>query len=223
MNTKQNFEKMGDNLATYMNGTDEQKATIILITDFGGYSVLQVRLHSFEFAPYAQYRNALRITCTPKGRRTARRLILHEGDSFAIFAGWVTPSREIGTTTRTADGVTLSTWTACDKNEFYKLVDSTDGAKIAEQSERIYLDELKQRGKVYEVFTLDGCTEYKTESELLQDHEKRGTVADSVRRFELQGAPILAGLCGPMFDGYDKNDCARIRYESSDLYAILSE
>ena len=223
MNTEQNFDKMRDDLAAYMNGTDGKQATIILITDFGGYNVLQVRLHSVELAPYAQYRNALRITCTPKGKRTKWRMTLHEGKEFAIFAGWVTPSKEIGTTTRTADGVTLSTWTACDKNEFYKLVDSTDGAKIAEQSERIYLDELKKRGKVYEVYTVDGCTEYKTESELLQDHEKRGTVADSVRRYELQGTPILAGLCGPMFDGYDENNNARIRYESSDLYAILSE
>lgn len=223
MNTEQNFEKMRDNLAAYMNGTDGQQATIILINDFGGYNVLQVRLHSFEFAPYAQYRNAMRIICTPKGKRTARRMILHEGDHFAIFAGWVSPSKGVGTTTRTENGAIVSAWTACDKNEFYKLVDSTDGAKIAEQSERIYLDELKQRGKVYEVCTVNGCTEYKTEAELLQDHEKRGTVADSVRRFELQGTPILAGLCGPMFDGYDKNNCARIRYESSDLYAILSE
>ena len=114
-------------------------------------------------------------------------------------------------------------WTAFDKQEFYKLVDSTDGEKLGENSERIYLDELEKRGKVYEVCTTNGCTEYKTEAELLQDYEKRGTVADSIRRYELQGAPILAGLCGPMFDGYTKDNNARIRYESSDFYAIMGE
>ena len=223
MNAKQNFEKMSDALAVYMNGADDKKATIILITDVGGFGVWQVRLHSVNFEPYAQYRNAARILCTPKGKRNRCRLNLHEGKEFAIFAGWVTPGATIGTTTRTADGTICTMWTACDKQEFYKLVDSTEGEKLAENSERVYLDELQKRGKVYTVCTTDGCTEYATESELLQNYEKRGTVADSIRRYELQGAPILAGLCGPMFDGYDNDNNARIRYESSDLYAILSE
>lgn len=221
--TKLNFEKLNDTLTAYLDGENGKQATIILITDFGGYSVLQVRLHSVELAPYAQYRNALRITCTPKGKRKAWHMILHEGKEFAIFAGWVKPGATIGTTRETASGTIYTTWTACDKNEFYKLVDSTDGEKLGENSERVYLDELKQRGKVYEVCTVNGCTTYQTESELLKDYEKRGEIADTIRRYELQGAPILAELCGPMFDGYDKNNCARIRYEASDLYAILSE
>lgn len=102
-------------------------------------------------------------------------------------------------------------------------MDSTEGEKLVENSERVYLDELEKCGKVYTVCTVDGCTEYKTETELLQAHEKTGEICDTIRRYELQGAPTLAGLCGPMFDGYDKDNCARIRYESSDLYALMSE
>lgn len=221
-NVKMNFEAMSDALAVYMDGVDGKKATLIYITDFGGYAVLPVRLHRVSVAPYAQYENAMRIVYTPKGKRKAWQIVLHSGKTFAIFSDWVTPAASIGKTNRTASGALCTMWTAFDRNEFYKLVDSTDGEKLAEQSERLYIDEIKQRGKVYKVYGIGKCEEYATEAELLTKYEKVGELLGGHLRYELQGTPRLKGLCGAMWDGYDDNGNACIRYETSELNDALS-
>ena len=219
---KQNFEIMSDRLAEYMQGIDGKKATIIFITDFGGYSVLPVRLHSVRFAPYAQYSEAMRVVFTPKGKRNKRGLVLYSGKTFAIFADWVTASASIGETIRTASGTVCRVWSACDRNEFYKLVDSTQGEKLAEQSERLYLDEIKQHSKKYCVYGVGFSETYDTEAELLAKYEKVGEISNGYNRAELQGTPRLKGLCGAMWDGYDDDGRACIRYETPELCDILS-
>ena len=88
---------------------------------------------------------------------------------------------------------------------------------VSEPSERHSHRGIKMK-KVYEVCTLDGTVEYETEAALLKDYEKRETLANNTHRVELQGAPLLAGLFGPVFGGRD-----RIRYESRELYLSLCE
>ena len=41
-------------------------------------------------------------------------------------------------------------------------------------------------------------------------------------RAELQGAPKIKNFCGPMYDGDDEQGRAVIRYESQEVYDILS-
>ena len=49
-----------------------------------------------------------------------------------------------------------------------------------------------------------------------------GEFHSSSCRAELQGAPILKNFCGPMYDGDDEQGRAVIRYESQEVYDILS-
>lgn len=216
------LKTMSDALTVYMNGAYDKKATIICITDFGGYAILPVRLHYVSFAPYEQYSEAIHIVCTLKGERKSLQLILHSRKTFAIFADWVTPTASIGETRRTASGILCEMWNAFDRNEFYKIVDSTDGKKIAEQSERLHLDELKQHNKIYKVYGIGVCEIFNTESELLSKYEKVGEMSGGHLRYELQGTPQLKGLCGAMWDDYDDNGNACIRYETDELNNILS-
>lgn len=208
-----NFEVMSDKLGDYMQGVDGKKITVVCVSEFGAVCVFRARLHRVKMGGYAQYKNGVRLKVTRERKRKAETFIFHENKDFAIFEGWC-DSKESRP----------DCWTCFDKDLFYKTVDGINGVKIAENSERVYLDDLKKIGKIYRVykaFGVGGIEEYTTEAELLRKYEKVGVLCDSVRRYELQGTPRLKGLCGAMFDGYE-NGKAVIRYETQEVYDALS-
>ncbi len=203
---KKNFEQISEKLAAYMNGEDGKKITVVMLNDFGCPCVMQMKIHGVKLTSYAQYSNAFEIVCTPKNKRNKYGLTLHEGKNFAIFAGWVSSSFSMP-----------NMFMCFDKGLFYKTVDGVNGEKLGEQSERLYEQEIKEKGKIYKVveaFGMDGTKIYRTEDELLNAYEKTGEHRASYTRLELQGTPTLRGLCGPMYDG-DEDGNAVIRYESS--------
>lgn len=67
-----------------------------------------------------------------------------------------------------------------------------------------------------------GTNIYETEAELLEHYEKNGEMNDTIRRIELQGAPYLSELYGPMYDG-EYNGATVIRYESKKVYEMMSD
>ena len=208
-----NFEQMSDKLAEFMGGVDGKKITVVCMSEFGGVCVFRARLHSVQMRGYAQYKNGVWLTVTRERKRKKETFIFYEAKDFAIFADWC----ETSATRPTC-------WTCFDKSLFYQAVDAMNGEKLAENSERVYMSELEQVQKVYRVvksFGENGTEEYESEAELLSKHEKTGVLSDNVRRYELQGAPKLKGLCGAMFDGYE-NGKAVIRYETQEIYDVLS-
>ncbi|MBQ9113897.1 MAG: hypothetical protein IJY05_03135 [Clostridia bacterium] len=210
---KQNFEIMSDKLAGFMDGVDGKKITVVCMSDFGGVCVFRARLHCVQMRGYAQYKNGVWLTVTRERKRKKETFIFHENKDFAIFADWCETS-----------AARPNCWTCFDKELFYKVVDGVNGEKLAENSERVYMPALESMGKVYRVikgFGVGNVEEYENEAELLSLYEKSGVLRDNVRRFELQGSPILKGLCGPMFDGHE-NGRAVIRYETQEVCDILS-
>lgn len=208
-----NFERITNELKASANGWMNGKITIICMNDWGAVCVMRGTVQKAELSPYAQYKNALHITFIPERKRTARIAIFTETQDFAIFYDWETPKEQMPD----------SFW-GFDKEIFYKIVDSVNGDKIGENSERVYMHHLQNVQKVYRVikgFGADNVEEYESEAELLKKYEKTGVLCDTVRRFELQNTPKLKGLCGAMFDGYE-NGKAVIRYETQAVYNVLS-
>lgn len=75
--------------------------------------------------------------------------------------------------------------------------------------------------KIYQVCGIGKNEFYDTEEELLQHYQKIGENYNPRQREELQGTPKLFGLLGAMYNGI-KNGCAVIRYETQEVYDILS-
>ena len=63
---------------------------------------------------------------------------------------------------------------------------------------------------------------YETAEHLKKAFETSGEFRSVSCRAELQGAPKLKNFCGPMYDGEDDQGRAVIRYESQEVYDILS-
>lgn len=114
---------------------------------------------------------------------------------------------------------------------FYSLVDGfPKEQKISEESERVHLSEIQQKSKVYKVVRMnqDGpqprmiVETYETAEHLKKAFETSGEFRSVSCRAELQGAPKLKNFCGPMYDGEDDQGRAVIRYESREVYEILS-
>lgn len=113
-----------------------------------------------------------------------------------------------------------------DKNRLYRSFDSITAPKLGENSERIYAAERKSKPKIYKVVTMGPGDRFEQQvfnsrEDLLKVYEQAGTLCDNLRRLELQGQPRLEGLYGPMYDG-EENGAAVIRYESPEVYKILS-
>lgn len=73
---------------------------------------------------------------------------------------------------------------------------------------------------VYIVVTKNGpVREYSGALGLGEDFTITGLNHNPRQRAELQGQPRIGALLGPMFDGYDDQGRARIRYECEDAYA----
>lgn len=219
MTPEQNFKNMNSRINSYIEGGENKgKATIIFMGNMGGVGTLHVTLESCELTKYAQYNNALRLTFRKKGGRSVYELIRHEGQSFAVFEGWHVSLFEHP-----------ASWTCFDRNLFYRTVDAMDcgdRCKLGEESERFYLAERTAKPKIYEVVTMnaDGFhrAEFGSVEELGAAFEVVGKHSNpNITRAELQGAPLLKGLCGPMYNG-EQNGAAVIRYEGKSVYEMMS-
>lgn len=187
------------------------RLTLVMMNGAGFPCVVHITLEKAEIRKYAQYDNALDLLFKKRGGRTLNRIIYHDGSSFAVFDGWSTPG----------EALPVSFW-SFDKNLFYKIVDSiTDGEKIGELSERVYIDTAAGMERVYLVVSTDGATYYNGIEDLKRHFEIVGELRDSIRRAELQGAPRINGLCGPMYDG-ERDGKACIRYETREAHEIYS-
>lgn len=199
-------------------GSKNPKMTIVTESEFGGVYFLHINAHSADIKPYAQYKDALTIYFKKRGGRSVYGMRFYGTKPVAIFSGW-----------QETTWAQPRSFLCFDKNMFYGLVDSfPKEQKISEESERIHLAELQAKGKVYKVVHMPEDRQKMIE-ELFESAEElkfafscTGEFHSSSCRAELQGAPILKNFCGPMYDGEDEQGRAVIRYESREVYDILS-
>ena len=201
-------------------GSKNPKMTIVTESEFGSVYFLHINAHSAEITPYAQYKDALTIYFKKRGGRSVYGMRFYGTKPVAIFSGWKETTWE-----------QPRSFLCFDKNMFYCLVDGfPKEEKIAEESERVHLSEIQQKGKVYKVVSMKSddprphmiVEEFETVELLKKAFETAGEFHSVSCRAELQGAPILKNFCGPMYDGEDDQSRAVIRYESREVYDILS-
>lgn len=201
-------------------GSKNPKMTIVGETHFGGYYCLPVRAVDAEIGPCAQYKESLLLVFHKKGCTKVTALRLYGTRPFALFSGWRESSFELP-----------NIYGGFDKNIFYGIVDGIDAKyKICEESERVHLSEIQQKGKVYKVVSMNPddpqprmiVETYETAEHLKKAFETSGEFRSVSCRAELQGAPKLKNFCGPMYDGEDSQGRAVIRYETQEVYDILS-
>ena len=201
-------------------GSKNPKMTIVTESEFGGVYFLHINAHSAEIKPYAQYKEALTIYFKKRGGRTLYGMSFYGIKSVAVFRGWQETTWE-----------QPRSFLCFDKNMFYGLVDGfPKEEKIAEESERVHLAEIQAKGKIYKVVSMNPddpkprmiIEEFETVELLKKAFETTGEFHSVSCRAELQGAPKLKNFCGPMYDGEDERGRAVIRYESQEVYDILS-
>ncbi len=201
-------------------GSKNPKMTIVTESEFGGVYFLHINAHSADIKPYAQYKDALTIYFKKRGGRSVYGMRFYGTKPVAIFSGWQETTWE-----------QPRSFLCFDKNMFYGLVDGfQQEQKIAEESERVHLSEIQQKGKVYKVVSMNPddpqprmiVETYETAEHLKKAFETSGEFHSVSCRAELQGAPKLKNFCGPMYDGEDDQGRAVIRYESCEVYEILS-
>ena len=201
-------------------GSKNPKMTIVAESEFGSAYFLHVNVSSAEIGPYAQYKDALTIYFKKRGGRSVYGMRLYGTKPVAIFSGWLETTWE-----------QPRSFLCFDKNMFYGLVDGfPKEQKISEESERVHLSEIQQKGKVYKVVSMNSddpqprmiVETYETAEHLKKAFETSGEFRSVSCRAELQGAPKLKNFCGPMYDGEDERGRAVIRYESQEVYDILS-
>lgn len=196
------------------------KMTIVTESEFGGVYFLHINAHSADIKPYAQYKDALTIYFKKRGGRSVYGMRVYGTKPVAIFSGWQETTWE-----------QPRSFLCFDKNMFYGLVDGfPKEQKISEESERVHLSEIQQKGKVYKVVSMNPddpqprmiVETYETAEHLKKAFETSGEFRSVSCRAELQGAPKLKNFCGPMYDGEDSQGRAVIRYETQEVYDILS-
>lgn len=201
-------------------GSKNPKMTIVTESEFGGVYFLHINAHSADIKPYAQYKDALTIYFKKRGGRSVYGMRVYGTKPVAIFSGWQETTWE-----------QPRSFLCFDKNMFYGLVDGfPQEQKIAEDSERVHLSEIQQKGKVYKVVSMNPndpqsrmiVETYETAEHLKKAFETSGEFHSTSCRAELQGAPKLKNFCGPMYDGEDDQGRAVIRYETQEVYDILS-
>ena len=211
------YQKAADAFNTPKTG---EKFTIVGETDFGGHYYLHVRAYSARIVPYAQYKESLVLYFHKKGARSVSGLRFYGTRPFALFSGWQVSTFEYP-----------NSYQCFDKNLFYGIVDGIDAKhKICEESERVHLAEIQQKGKIYKVVSMNPddpqprmiVETFETVEHLEKAFETSGEFRSVSCRAELQGAPKLKNFCGPMYDGEDDQGRAVIRYESQEVYDILS-
>lgn len=201
-------------------GSKNPKMTIVTESEFGGVYFLHINAHSADIKPYAQYKDALTIYFKKRGGRSVYGMRVYGTKPVAIFSGWQETTWE-----------QPRSFLCFDKNMFYSLVDGfPKEQKISEESERVHLSEIQQKGKVYKVVSMNPddpqprmiVETYETAEHLKKAFETSGEFHSTSCRAELQGAPKLKNFCGPMYDGEDSQGRAVIRYETQEVYDILS-
>lgn len=196
------------------------RLTLAVEGELGCAYFLHINAVSAEVKPYAQYNEALTICFKKRGGRTVYGMRFYGTKPIAIFSGWPETTYE----------QPKSFW-CFDKNLFYGLVDGfPQESKLAEESERVHLAEIQQKGKIYKVVSMnpDGqrprmiVETFETVEHLEKAFETSGEFRSVSCRAELQGAPKLKNFCGPMYDGEDSQGRAVIRYETQEVYDLLS-
>lgn len=189
------------------------RLTIAVEGELGCAYFLHINAVSAEVKPYAQYNEALTICFKKRGGRMVYGMRFYGTKPIAIFSGWQeTAWKQPGS------------FFCFDKNLFYSLADSfPQEQKIAEESERVHLPELQNKKKVYKVVSdLRHAETFESAEDLKKAFETSGEFRSVSCRAELQGAPKLKNFCGPMYDGEDSQGRAVIRYETQEVYDILS-
>lgn len=189
------------------------RLTIAVEGELGCAYFLHINAVSAEVKPYAQYNEALTICFKKRGGRMVYGMRFYGTKPIAIFSGWQeTAWKQPGS------------FFCFDKNLFYSLADSfPQELKLAEESERVHLPELQNKKKVYKVVSdLRHAATFESAEDLKKAFETSGEFRSVSCRAELQGAPKLKNFCGPMYDGEDSQGRAVIRYETQEVYDILS-
>ena len=189
------------------------RLTLAVEGELGCAYFLHINAVSAEVKPYAQYNEALTICFKKRGGRMVYGMRFYGTKPIAIFSGWQeTAWKQPGS------------FLCFDKNLFYSLADSfPQELKLAEESERVHLPELQNKKKVYKVVSdLRHAATFESAEDLKKAFETSGEFRSVSCRAELQGAPKLKNFCGPMYDGEDSQGRAVIRYETQDVYDILS-
>ena len=214
-----NFETIAKTIENQLN-SGNPRMTICAQNEFGGVYFLHVTVTGADTKPYAQYKEALTIYFKKRGGRTVYGMRIYGEKPIAIFSGWPETTYE----------QPKSFW-CFDKNLFYGLVDGfPQELKLAEESERVHLAEIQQKGKIYKVVSMNPddpkprmiVETFETVKDLKKAFETAGEFRSVSCRAELQGAPKLKNFCGPMYDGTDEAGNSVIRYESREVYEILS-
>lgn len=189
------------------------RLTLAVEGELGCAYFLHINAVSAEVKPYAQYNEALTICFKKRGGRMVYGMRFYGTKPIAIFSGWQeTAWKQPGS------------FFCFDKNLFYSLADSfPQEQKISEESERVHLPELQNKKKVYKVVSdLRHAETFESAEDLKKAFETSGEFRSVSCRAELQGAPKLKNFCGPMYDGEDSQGRAVIRYETQEVYDILS-
>lgn len=214
-----NFETIAKTIENQLN-SGNSRMTICAQNEFGGVYFLHVTVTGADTKPYAQYKEALTIYFKKRGGRTVYGMRIYGEKPIAIFSGWPETTYE----------QPKSFW-CFDKNLFYGLVDGfPQELKLAEESERVHLAEIQAKGKIYKVVSMNPddtrprmiVETFETVEHLKKAFETSGEFHSVSCRAELQGAPKLKNFCGPMYDGTDEAGNSVIRYESREVYEILS-
>lgn len=189
------------------------RLTLAVEGELGCAYFLHINAVSAEVKPYAQYNEALTICFKKRGGRMVYGMRFYGTKPIAILSGWQETSwKQPGS------------FLCFDKNLFYSLADSfPQELKLAEESERVHLPELQNKKKVYKVVSdLRHAATFESAEDLKKAFETSGEFRSVSCRAELQGAPKLKNFCGPMYDGEDSQGRAVIRYETQEVYDILS-
>lgn len=214
-----NFGTIAKTIENQLN-SGNPRMTICAQNEFGGVYFLHVTVTGADTKPYAQYKEALTIYFKKRGGRTVYGMRIYGEKPIAIFSGWLETTYE----------QPKSFW-CFDKNLFYGLVDGfPQELKLAEESERVHLAEIQAKGKIYKVVSMNPddpkprmiVETFQTVEDLKKAFETAGEFHSVSCRAELQGAPKLKNFCGPMYDGTDEAGNSVIRYESREVYEILS-
>lgn len=215
MTEKENFALIHANISRALE-SGPKRMTLVNFNSIGLPVCTHYTVYTCKQRSYAQYENALVLEVRGKGNGYYDEIPLHEGKAFALFLGWV----------NSAPAPEKNVIFGYDKAWLYRSIDSITAPKLGENSERVYALERQNKPKIYKVVTMGPGDRFEqrvfnSREDLLKVYEQAGTLCDNLRRLELQGQPYLKALRGPMYDG-EENGAAVIRYESPEVYKILS-
>ena len=215
MTEKENFALIHANISSALE-SGPKRMTLVSFNSIGLPVCSHYTVYTCNQRSYAQYENALVLEVMGKGSRYFDEILLNSGKAFALFSGWV----------NSGPAPAETHILGYDKNRLYRCIDSITAPKLGENSERMYALERQNKPKIYKVVTMGPGDRFEQQvfnsrEDLLKVYEQAGTLRDNLRRLELQGQPRLEGLYGPMYDG-EENGAAVIRYESPEVYRILS-